>query len=59
VDHAQKSYQGILKSTALLGSARLMTMVIGMARVKVLAVLIGPIGIGLIGTYEVLVTMAF
>jgi PST family polysaccharide transporter len=59
VEHAQKSYQGILKSAALLGSARLMTMVIGLARVKALAVLIGPVGIGLIGTYDALVTMAF
>src|ERR1022692_3454272 len=58
VEHTRKSYQGILKSAALLGSARVMTLVIGLARVKALAVLIGPVGVGLIGTYDVLVQMA-
>lgn len=36
----------------------MITLVIGLARVKVLAVLIGPIGVGLVGTYDVLVMMA-
>src|ERR1022692_3405777 len=58
VEHTRKSYQGILKSAALLGSARVMTLVIGLARGKALAVLIGPVGVGLIGTYDVLVQMA-
>ena len=36
----------------------MMTLMIGFARVKALAVLIGPVGVGLIGTYDVLVMMA-
>jgi enterobacterial common antigen flippase len=46
-----------MKSAAVLGSARVMTVLIGFCRVKTLAVIIGPVGIGLIGTFDVLVTM--
>ena len=56
--HHHKSYQGILKSAALLGSARVLTLVIGLARVKSVALMIGPVGVGLIGTYEVMISMA-
>jgi antigen flippase len=56
--HSRKSYQGILKSAAMLGSARVMTLIIGLGRVKTLAVIIGPAGVGLIGTFDTLVSMA-
>jgi PST family polysaccharide transporter len=56
--HSRKSYQGILKSAAVLGSARVMTLVIGLGRIKILAVIIGPVGVGLIGTFDVLIMMA-
>lgn len=58
MEHSRKAYQGILKSAALLGSARVVTLVIGLIRVKSLAVLIGPVGVGLIGTYDTLVLMS-
>jgi antigen flippase len=59
IEHSSRSsYQGILKSAAVLGSARVMTLLIGLGRVKVLAVIIGPVGVGLIGTFDVLVSMS-
>lgn len=52
------SFGNILKSTVMLGMARMATVVIGMMRIKAIAVLLGPTGIGLFGTLEIIVTMA-
>jgi PST family polysaccharide transporter len=52
------AYRGILKSAALLGSARAMTMAIGLVRVKFLALILGPFGVGLLGTFETIITTA-
>jgi PST family polysaccharide transporter len=49
---SQKSYGQILKSTALIGGTQLCNLAIGMLRVKVLALLLGPSGIGLAGMYQ-------
>ena len=48
----QTSYFRILKSTSLLGGAQGITMLIGMVRVKCVALLIGPGGVGLVGMYQ-------
>jgi O-antigen/teichoic acid export membrane protein len=37
----------VLKSTGILGSAQLTIILVGIARVKVLAVLLGPVGVGI------------
>jgi O-antigen/teichoic acid export membrane protein len=47
-----KSYRQIFKSSAILGSASLVNIVIGIIRVKFLAVLLGPTGVGLMGLYQ-------
>lgn len=47
----EKSYGSILKSTSLTGGSQAISMVIGMLRNKFAALLLGPAGIGLIGTY--------
>jgi len=47
----KKSYGSILKSSSLIGGSQLITMVIGLVRTKCAAVLLGPSGIGLVGTY--------
>jgi len=41
----------ILKSTAVFGSAQLVIIFVGLVRVKVLAVLLGPVGVGISGLY--------
>jgi PST family polysaccharide transporter len=45
------SHRQIFKSTALIGGTQIINMVIGILRTKVLAVLLGPTGIGLAGLY--------
>jgi len=47
----KKSYGSILKSTSLTGGSQMLSTIIGMLRTKFAAVLLGPAGIGLIGTY--------
>ncbi len=48
----KSSHRQILKSSAIIGSASLINIVLGMIRQKALAVLLGPAGIGLIGMLQ-------
>ncbi len=48
----KKSYSRIMKSSSLIGGAQGVNMLIGMVRVKFVAILIGPVGVGLAGTYN-------
>ncbi len=52
------SYKSILKSTSIVGGASFSNIVIGVLRNKVLAVLLGPTGIGLVSLYTSLMTTA-
>src|ERR1043165_1637887 len=45
------SYRQIFKSTALIGATQAANIVIGILRTKALAILLGPVGMGLAGTY--------
>lgn len=45
------SHRQIFKSTALIGGTQVINMAIGIVRTKVLAVLLGPAGMGLAGLY--------
>lgn len=45
-------YSRILKSSSLIGGAQGINMLIGMVRVKFVAVLLGPAGVGLQGMYQ-------
>ena len=53
-----KSYKRILKSTTITGGASITNIFIGIIRTKVIAILLGPTGIGLIGLYQSLVSTA-
>lgn len=46
------SYSQILKSSSLIGGAQAINLLLGMVRLKFAAVLIGPVGVGMIGTYQ-------
>ena len=46
------SYHRILKSTSIIGGASFINIVIGVLRTKVLAVLLGPAGVGLASLYS-------
>jgi antigen flippase len=45
------SYRQIFKSTAIIGGAQVASIAIGVVRNKALALMLGPVGIGLSGTY--------
>ena len=49
--HKKHSYGQILKSSSIIGGAQGINYLIGMVRVKLVAVLLGPSGVGLVGLY--------
>jgi O-antigen/teichoic acid export membrane protein len=51
VNDSVASYHRILKSTSIIGGASFVNIVIGVLRTKVLAVLLGPAGVGLASLY--------
>jgi O-antigen/teichoic acid export membrane protein len=55
---AKASYGRILKSTSIIGGASFVNIAIGVLRSKVLAVLLGPAGVGLASLYTGLITTA-
>ena len=52
-----ESYAQILKSSSLIGGAQGANYLIGMVRTKLVAILLGPSGIGLIGLYTSLIEL--
>ncbi|MGK0500808.1 MAG: PST family polysaccharide transporter [Oceanicoccus sp.] len=45
------SHRQVFRSSAIIGGSSVINMLIGIVKVKVLAVLLGPVGIGLMGLY--------
>ena len=54
----RSSYAEILQSTMLIGGSALVNVAIGIVRTKVMAVLLGPAGFGLLGVYSAISDMA-
>jgi len=48
-DNKQEHKRAILKSTTLLGGSSLINILIGMVRTKIVAILLGPSGVGFMG----------
>ncbi len=53
-----KSHKQILKSSSIIGGASVINILIGLFKIKVVAVLLGPAGIGLIGLLQNVMSMA-
>lgn len=53
-----KSYRQIFRSSAVIGSASVINILVGVVKVKVLALLLGPAGIGIMGLYQNTMAMA-
>ena len=51
------SYKDIFKSSFLVGGSQIITILIGIVKNKVLAMLLGPSGIGIMGIYTSIVTL--
>lgn len=52
MEKRNKSYSQILKSTSIFGGSQVVTILIGIVRNKVLAILLGTMGLGLISIYQ-------
>lgn len=52
------SYRRILKSSSIIGGASVINILIGLVRTKIIAVLLGPAGIGLVSLYSGLMSTA-
>lgn len=52
------SYRQIFKATSIIGGAQVISIVIGVARTKVFALLLGPAGVGLLGLLNALLSAA-
>ncbi len=48
------SYRDILRSSAIVGGSSMLNVCIGMVRTKAMAVLLGPAGFGMMGTYALI-----
>jgi enterobacterial common antigen flippase len=53
---SSSSYSQIFKSTAIIGGASVINIILRIIRTKVLAILLGPTGIGLMGIYSSIMT---
>ncbi|HET8899499.1 MAG TPA: oligosaccharide flippase family protein, partial [Rhodanobacteraceae bacterium] len=51
------SYGQILRSSTIIGGAQAIKYVVGLLRIKIVAVLLGPAGVGLIGLYQSAVSL--
>ncbi|WP_127753375.1 O-antigen translocase [Devosia sp. 1566] len=56
-DRAQTRYGAILKSTSLIGGSSVINILMSVVRLKVLAVLLGPAGVGLFGLFNVIIDL--
>ena len=52
VSNEQTSHKQILKSTGIVGGAQVITILIRIIRSKIIAVLLGPTGVGIAGLYQ-------
>lgn len=50
-----QSYNQIIKSTSIFGGSQFITIIIGIIRTKIIAILLGTTGVGLIGVYQSIV----
>lgn len=53
----KKTYGQILKSSALVGGSSVLNIIIGVVRTKIMALLLGPAGFGLLSIYNSIVTL--
>lgn len=54
---SNSSYNQILKSTTIFGGSQIIVILIGLIRTKIVALLLGPAGIGLIGIFQSVMDM--
>ncbi|WP_299363828.1 O-antigen translocase [uncultured Paracoccus sp.] len=58
VRHSDESYREIVRSSAVVAGASIVTIAAGMVRVKAFALLLGPAGVGVFGIYSAFIDVA-
>lgn len=51
------SYNQILKSTSIFGGSQIVTILLGIVRTKIVAILLGPAGLGIIGVFQSIIDL--
>jgi antigen flippase len=51
------SYRQIFRSSTIVGGAQILKILIGIARIKVLALILGPAGVGIAGVYQTIIDL--
>jgi antigen flippase len=57
MEKVKDSYKQIFKSTSIVGGSQVLVIIIGILRVKVLALLLGPAGVGIAGIYQSMIEL--
>lgn len=57
MEKRNSSYNQILKSTTIFGGSQVFIILIGIIRTKIIAILLGPTGVGFIGIYQSIIDM--
>lgn len=55
--HDNSSYKQIIKSSTIVGGSQVLKILIGIARIKILAIVLGPAGVGIAGLYQSIVEL--
>jgi PST family polysaccharide transporter len=60
IEHKESdnSYKEIVKSTGIVGGAQVIKILIGIIRTKIVAVILGPGGIGIVGMYDSIISLS-
>lgn len=51
------SHRQILKSTSIVGGSQILVILLTLCRTKIMAVLLGPVGVGLVGMFQVIIDL--
>ncbi|MEO6524908.1 MAG: oligosaccharide flippase family protein [Mucilaginibacter sp.] len=54
---SKESYKQIFKSTSIVGGAQVFNIIIGIVRTKIIAILLGPGGVGMSGVFQTIIDM--
>jgi len=57
MEENKESYKQIIKSTSIVGGAQVLNIIIGIIRNKVIAILLGPSGVGIAGIFQSIIEL--
>ncbi|WP_029272089.1 oligosaccharide flippase family protein [Flavobacterium sp. KJJ] len=57
MEENKESYKQIFKSTSIVGGAQIINIIIGIIRNKIIAILLGPAGVGVAGIFQTIVEL--